>query len=60
MWISSRRWCDFIAYNRHCKDDNKKMIVIRVERDEDYIAELAKLAQKTITMRDEILKQIGE
>lgn len=58
MWISGRKWCDFIAYNRYCKDENKKMIVIRVERDEAYIAELARLAQKTITMRDEILKQI--
>jgi len=58
MWISGRKWCDFIAYNRYCKDESKKLIIIRVERDEAYIAELAKLAQKTITMRDEILKQI--
>jgi hypothetical protein len=58
MWISGRKWCDFIAYNRYCKDESRKLIIIRVERDEVYIAELAKLAQKTITMRDEILKQI--
>jgi len=58
MWISGRKWCDFIAYNRYCKDESKKLIIIRIDRDEAYIAELAKLAQKTITMRDEILKQI--
>jgi hypothetical protein len=34
----------------------KQLFIVRVDRDEKFIAELAKLAQKTITIRDEILK----
>lgn len=56
LWISERKWCDLLIYNHFSKV--QKLIKIRVERDEAYIAELARLAQKTITMRDEILKQI--
>lgn len=58
LWISERKWCDFVAFNRFCKIPEKQLVIIRVERDEAFIAELAKLAQKTITMRNEILKQI--
>lgn len=58
MWISGRKWCDFIAYNRYCKQEDRRSITIRINRNEDYIVELARLAQKTITMRDNILKQI--
>ena len=57
LWISERKWCDLVIYNHFSKV--QKLIIIRVERDEVFIAELAKLAQKTIVMRDEILKQIG-
>lgn len=56
LWIGERKWCDLLIYNHFSKV--KKLITIRVERDEAYIAELAKLAQKTITMRDEILTKI--
>tara|TARA_R110000868_G_scaffold32402_4_gene117887 strand:- start:3817 stop:4476 length:660 start_codon:yes stop_codon:yes gene_type:complete len=58
LWISGRKWLDFVAFNRFCKIPEKQLVIIRVERDEVFIAELARLAQKTLTMRDEILKQI--
>lgn len=58
LWISGRKWCDFIAYNHYCKNDSKKLLIFRIERDEAFIAELGRLAQKTIVIRDEILKQI--
>lgn len=58
LWISGRKWLDFVAFNRFCKISEKQLVIIRVERDGAFIAELARLAQKTITMRDEILRQI--
>lgn len=57
LWVSGRKWCDFISYHPSFIAD-KQLLTVKVERDEAFIAELAKLAQKTITMRNEILKQI--
>lgn len=56
LWVSGRRWCDFASFHPNFKE--KQLFIVKVERDEKFIAELAKLAQKTITMRDKILKQI--
>jgi hypothetical protein len=56
LWVSGRKFCDFVSFHPNFKE--KQLFIVRVERDEKFIAELAKLAQKTITMRDEILKQI--
>lgn len=56
LWVSGRKWLDFCSFHPNFKE--KKLFMIRVERDENYIEELAKLAQKTITIRDEILKTI--
>ena len=56
LWVSGRRWCDFASFHPNFKE--KQLFIVRVERDERFITELAKLAQKTITMRDEILTRI--
>jgi putative phage-type endonuclease len=56
LWVSGRKWIDFASFHPNFKE--KKLFIIRVERDETYIAKLAQLAQKTITIRDEILKKI--
>jgi hypothetical protein len=37
LWITGRKWCDFVSYW-----PTLPMLVVRVERDEDYIAALAK------------------
>ena len=37
LWISERKWCDFVSYDPRVKDDFKKIILIRVNRDEEYI-----------------------
>ena len=58
LWVSGRRWCDFASFHPNFKE--KQLFIVKVERDEKFIAELAKLAQKTITMRDEILIRIKE
>jgi len=39
LWITGRQYCDFVSY---CAElpVNAQIVIIRVERDEDYIAEL--------------------
>jgi putative phage-type endonuclease len=36
MWITGRNWCDFVSFDPRLPE-NAQMIIIHVERDEDYI-----------------------
>lgn len=58
LWISERKWCDFVAYNNQIEDESKRLIVIRVFRDEEFIKKLGIGVMKTIAMRDDFLKKI--
>jgi hypothetical protein len=37
LWISERKWCDFISYNPNYE---KSLVVHRIYRDEDKIKKL--------------------
>ena len=37
LWITSRKWCDFIMYAPQLERVGKHLFVKRVERDEDFI-----------------------
>lgn len=39
MWVTGRQWCDFVTFDPRLPD-NAQMLVIRVARDDIYIAEL--------------------
>ncbi len=39
LWVSERKWCDFISYDIRLSVN--PMVCIRVHRDEDYITKLA-------------------
>lgn len=39
MWVTSRKWCDFISYDPDT-DERFRLLIIRVARDDKYIAEL--------------------
>jgi putative phage-type endonuclease len=56
LWVSGRKYIDFVSYHPNFK--TKQLFVKRVERDEDYIAKLAELANKTILARNELLNKI--
>lgn len=36
MWITGRKWCDFISYDPRMPE-NAQMIIVHVKRDDDYI-----------------------
>ena len=50
MWISQREWWDFFAYHPEMPH-----VLVRVERDEDYIAKLAEEVTKAVEV---ILNQV--
>lgn len=56
LWITGRAWCDFVSYNPFCKTDSTKLAVVRVPRDEKYIAELA---QKVIRFRNRMIETLA-
>ena len=45
LWITGREWWDFMSYY-----PNMKPLIVRVERDEEYIAELEKCVTKTVNL----------
>lgn len=55
LWISGRKWSNFISYHPNCKTPETKLAVVRVYRDEAYIDELAK---KVIRFRDRLLETL--
>lgn len=53
MWVTGREWWDFVAYW-----PGLPLFVKRVERDPDYIAELAEAVEKFNTELDEVVAQV--
>ena len=42
LWITGRKWSDFVLYCPALKSIDKDLTIITVQRDDDYIAELEK------------------
>ena len=58
LMINGRKWCDFISYDPRVSGKNK-IVIIRVERDEEYIKELRSFIIKFNKELDEKLASIG-
>ena len=58
LYISGREYCDFISYHPLFQED-KKMLIVRVERDEEFINKLATLLEKTIELKQEFINKIN-
>lgn len=40
MWITGRKWCDFIMYAPQLEPVGKQLFVKRIERDDDFIEQM--------------------
>jgi hypothetical protein len=40
LWITGRKWCDFVLYAPALRCINKHLTIIRIERDDNYIEAL--------------------
>lgn len=54
MWLTSSRWCDFISFHPDFPGQ-WRLLVIRVERDEQYITELR---ARVLAFRDEMVSRL--
>lgn len=59
MACTGARWCDFVSY---CPTvgDNLALFVVRVERDDEYIAETEKAVKLFLTEVSDLTKQLKE
>jgi len=40
LWVTGRKWCDWISFDPRYKDPAKRLLIVRVPRDEQAIAEI--------------------
>ena len=57
LMVTGRKWIDFCSYHPNFQDD-KKLFIIRVERDEEFIKKLKAGIDKVIELRDEFINKI--
>lgn len=55
LWITGREWWDFMSYH-----PNMKPLIVRVERDEEYIAALEKCVTKAVKLIEENVFNFSE
>ena len=41
LWITGRQWCDLVVYDPRLRSGQMEVLVLRIKRDEAYIAALA-------------------
>ena len=59
LLVSNRKWCDFISYHPNFIEE-KKMLIIRIVRDEEYIQLLRTGLKNLIELKNSILEQINK
>jgi len=57
MWVTGRKWCDFISY---APDSHKMNFMIRVERDEEFIKTISKSVYAFIGDLDVLTEKLRE
>jgi putative phage-type endonuclease len=57
LLVSGREWCDFISYHPNFEED-KRLFIVRVERDEEFISALSDGLRKLEEKKNIILNKI--
>lgn len=57
IWVTDREWWDFASYNPYFPE-KMRLVIIRIDRDNEYIANLKKEVIKFLSEVDAILKTI--
>lgn len=55
LWLTGSLWCDFISFHVDFPD-KWRLLIVRVERDDEYISELSR---RVIAFRDEMLRRLN-
>lgn len=59
LWILDRKWCDFIVYDPRVVREDLRLKIIRVERDEEYIAKIQLAVHNALNHYKAMLGQLG-
>lgn len=59
LWITDRKWCDFVSFDPRLPD-NAQMVIIRADRDEEFIKELETELKAFLKELDEQVKFIQQ
>ena len=58
LLVTSRKWFDFVSYDPRIENPAFALKVLRIERDEQMIAEIEDAITRATAYRDELLKQL--
>jgi putative phage-type endonuclease len=56
LWVTGRRWCDFVSYDPRVIFDGAELAIVRVEMDEDVIRALRSACERA---REWMLRALG-
>jgi hypothetical protein len=57
MSVTGAKWCDFVSFDPRVPDD-LQLFIVRVERDDEYIAEMEKEVKEFLQEVDDLHKQL--
>ena len=55
LWITGRKYCDFVSYNTRVKEQAKQIYIKRIERNEEYIKTLEERLLNFIKQLDNLI-----
>jgi putative phage-type endonuclease len=58
LWVTGRKWCDFVSFDPRIKKETLKLLVVRVQRDEQLIAEIEAEVIKFLADVEKYIKEL--
>lgn len=60
LWITGRKWWDFVSYSPNIKLEHLRLYIFRVQRDEEYIKNLEKEVTQFLIEADELYQRLAQ
>ena len=60
LWITGRKWLHFVSYDPRVKDTGLRLIVVPVERDEEYIARMETAVTRFVRTMLEAIETLSQ
>lgn len=59
MWVTGRKWWDFVSYDPRIQQKNLRYFCVRVMRDEEYIADMEREVLLFLSEVEEVINNLG-
>jgi predicted phage-related endonuclease len=59
LWVTGRQWSHFVSYDPRVKNAGLRMIVVPVERDEEFIGRLETAVTRFVRVLLEAIQELG-